>query len=110
MSKVNLSADAIKKAAENLRVISHPVRLRIIQLLSQSSRTVGNRAVGELSVGEVAEECDIAHNAASTHLKLLERSGLLGNTRRGKSVCYHITDSHLIDLLRCIEKRFKKGE
>ncbi len=96
MRNVNLSFDAIKKAAECLRVISHPGRLQIIQLLAEGERTVG----------EVAEACDLAHNVASTHLKLLERCGFLANTRHGQSISYRIIEKHLFDLLRCIEKRF----
>ena len=96
MRKVNLSEEAIKKAAECLRIISHPVRLQIIQILAD----------GERSVGELAKKCEVAHNVASTHLKLLERCGLLANTRRGQTISYRITEKHLFDLLRCIEKRF----
>ena len=96
MRKINLSEKAIKKAADCLRVISHPVRLQIIQLLAE----------GERAVGQVAEECGVAHNVASTHLKMLERCGFLANTRRGQSISYRIVEKHLFDLLKCIEKRF----
>ena len=98
MRKTNLSDDAIRQAAGCLRIISHPARLRIIQLLSSGPRTVG----------EIAEACDIAPNVASTHLKLLERCNLLANTRQGKTISYRITEKHLLDLLRCIEGRFGK--
>lgn len=96
MRKTSLSSEARKRAAECLRVLSHPIRLQIVQLLADRER----------SVGELAEECDVAHNVASTHLKLLERCGFLANTRHGKSVNYRIVEKHLFDLLRCIEKRF----
>lgn len=96
MRKINLSREAIRKASECLRIVSHPVRLQIIQLLAERER----------SVGELANECEVAHNVASTHLKLLERCGLLANTRHGQTISYRITEKHLLDLLRCIEKRF----
>ena len=96
MSKIKLNSDAIKEAAACLKVLSHPVRLEIVRLLAER----------EMSVGEIAKSCGIAHNAASTHLKLLERCRLLANTRHAQSIRYRILERHLLDLLRCIEKRF----
>ena len=96
MKKINLSISALKQAASCLRVISHPVRLQIIQLLMER----------EHSVGEISETCEIPHNVASTHLKLLERCKFLENTRDGRTVYYRVTEPHLEDLLRCMEKRF----
>ncbi len=96
MRKINLSSDALKDAASCLRVLSHPTRLLIVQLLCEKAR----------SVGEIAEECEIPHNLASTHLKTLERCSLLKSQRRGRSVQYQVTEKHLFDLLRCIAKRF----
>jgi DNA-binding transcriptional ArsR family regulator len=96
MNKKKLPIQAIQKAAECLRIISHPARLQIIQYLSE----------GERSVGEIADECELAPHVTSTHLKLLERCGMLKHTRHGKSVHYKIIEKHLFDLLRCIERRF----
>ena len=98
MSKVSLSPHALAKAAACLRALSHPARLRIIELLS----------IHDLSVGEIARECEIAHNLASTHLKLLERCGFLASTRSGRMVTYRVTEKHLLELLRCMQKRFGK--
>jgi ArsR family transcriptional regulator, zinc-responsive transcriptional repressor len=96
MSKINLSREAIQEAADCLKIIAHPVRLQIIQLLAESER----------SVGQIAKECRVAQNVASTHLKLLERCKLLSNTRYGQTVQYRIAEKHLFDLLKCLEKRF----
>ena len=96
MRTIILSSDALKEAASCLRVLSHPTRLHIVQLLCERSR----------SVGEIAEECEIAHNLASTHLKLLERCRLLQSHRMGRTVQYKIVEKHLFDLLRCIKRRF----
>jgi len=96
MPEFNLSSDALKEAAGCLRALSHPTRLRMVQLLCEQNR----------SVGEIAEECDIPHNLASTHLKTLERCRLLKSHRKGRSVQYEVVEKHLFDLLRCIAKRF----
>lgn len=96
MKKIQLSSSALKAAADCLRILSHPVRLRIIQLLLEK----------ELSVGEISEICKVPHNVASTHLKILERCQFLASKRKGKSVFYRVIESHLEDLLKCMEKRF----
>jgi DNA-binding transcriptional ArsR family regulator len=98
MTKVFLSQHALEEAAHCLRILSHPVRLRIIQLLESGPR----------SVGEIAEECKIPHNLASTHLKLLERCRFLAGKRSGQSIRYSVVENHAFDLLRCIEKKFSK--
>lgn len=96
MKKIKLSSAALKQAANCLRILSHPVRLEIIQLLLEKER----------SVGEISKVCRIPHNVASTHLKTLERCSFLESTREGKNVFYKVIESHLKDLLECIKKRF----
>ena len=96
MRKIKFSSDALIEAANCLKVLSNPTRLQIVQLLCEKSR----------SVGEIADECAIPHNLASTHLKILERCRFLKSHRKGRSVQYDVIEKHLFDLLRCIEKRF----
>lgn len=97
-TKQLLTSAALKEAANCLRILSHPMRLRIIQILLKRERTVG----------EIADACAIPHNVASTHLKIMERCRFLDSTRDGKNVTYSIVESHLRDLMRCLEKRFFK--
>jgi len=96
MRKISLSSAAIAEAAECLKIVAHPARLQIIQLLMEGGR----------SVNELAELCSVRQNVASTHLKLMERCGFLKGVREGKNVIYTVTEKHLFDLLKCIEKRF----
>ncbi|GGU38437.1 ArsR/SmtB family transcription factor [Nocardioides albus] len=50
-----------------LRAAGHPLRLRMLSLLTSA----------ELSAAEVARELDLTHANASYHLRLLESAGLL---------------------------------
>jgi DNA-binding transcriptional ArsR family regulator len=50
-----------------LRATAHPVRLRILSLLTGA----------ELSATEIARELDVTHANASYHLRFLEKAGLL---------------------------------
>lgn len=91
-----IDLNALIQAAECLKVLAHPHRLRIVELLLQRRYTVG----------ELAEVCAIPSNVASGHLKLLERCGLLGHRREGRRIYYRVAESCLKDIIACIRKRF----
>lgn len=84
------------EAAECLRTLAHPVRLRIVQLLLK----------GRYTVGELAADCEIPDNVGSEHLRLLQRCGFLVSEREGRCVYYRIAEPHLAKLMACIEGRF----
>lgn len=93
---VLLDLDSLEQAAACLKMIAHPHRLRMIQML------LG----GQYTVGELAEACDIQPHAASTHLRLMQHCGLLDSDRDGRQVYYSVAEPHLADLMRCVEGRF----
>ena len=59
-----------------LSAVSHPTRRAIIKRL----------ATGPARFLDVAEPFDVALNAITKHLKLLERAGLIERERRGREV------------------------
>ena len=65
---------------KTLRALSDPTRLRIVALLER----------GELSVNELQEITRMGQSRISTHLGLLQESGLLASRREGKRTFYHI--------------------
>lgn len=87
------------EAAECLKTLAHPVRLRIVQLLLH----------GRYTVGELAEDCGIQDNVGSDHLRLLQRCGFLTSEREGRKVYYQVAEPHLEKLMACIEGRFLLG-
>lgn len=96
-------SDAVMKglteAAECLRTIAHPHRLRMIQLLLQDRYTVG----------ELAASCGIPSAAASGHLRILKDRGFLEQDRDGRTVYYRIVEPQLSSILSCVEHRFGCG-
>lgn len=90
------SLEALAEAAECLRVLAHPHRLRMVQMLLQGRHTVG----------ELADACELPHAMASEHLRLMQRCGFLGSEKEGRKVFYHVTEPHLKKILRCVEERF----
>lgn len=95
-----LSLEVLGEAAECLRTVAHPHRLRMIQLMLR----------GEHTVGELAESCGIASHVASEHLMLMRRCGLLESEQRGRRVYYQVVEEHLADILKCITRRFGNAD
>jgi DNA-binding transcriptional ArsR family regulator len=84
--------DALEQAAECLKVMAHPVRLRMVDLLMQ----------GDYRVQDLSELCQVQPNQACEHLRLMKGCGLLGAERRGREVYYQIENPQLPALLGCI--------
>jgi DNA-binding transcriptional ArsR family regulator len=91
-----LTLDALQKAAECLKVLAHPHRLRMIQML----------LAGRYSVGELAEACEIVSPMASEHLRLMQRCGFLTPHKVGRKAYYRVSEPHLANILQCVEERF----
>lgn len=87
---------AMTEAAECLRSLAHPHRLRMVQMLLQ----------GEYTVGELAEACNIQSHMASEHLGRMKDRGLLAAERRGRKIYYRVEEQGLEGILRCIEGRY----
>jgi ArsR family transcriptional regulator, zinc-responsive transcriptional repressor len=90
------SLDALGQAAECLRTLAHPHRLRIVQMLLQ----------GRYTVGELAKACEIPSHMASEHLRLMQRSGFLVQEKEGRFVYYTVAEPHLANIMNCVEARF----
>jgi DNA-binding transcriptional ArsR family regulator len=90
------SLPALAEAAECLRIVAHPHRLRMIQMLLR----------GRYTVGELAQACEIHSHMASEHLRLMQRCGLLAAEKEGRKAYYQIAEPHLADIMSCVESRF----
>ena len=89
---------ALEEAAECLKILAHPHRLRIVQMLLR----------GRYSVGELAESCGIPSHMASEHLRLMQRCGFLSSEKEGRKAFYEIAEPHLANIMQCVEARFDK--
>ncbi len=88
--------EAMAQAAECLKILAHPHRLRMVQMLLQ----------GRYTVGELADSCGIPSHMASEHLRLMQRCGFLVNEKEGRNAYYQIIETHLASIMTCIEARF----
>lgn len=88
--------DALEQAAECLKTLAHPHRLRMVQMLLR----------GRYTVGELAEACSIPSHMASEHLRLMQRCGFMTSEKDGRKAFYQIAEPHLADIMACVEDRF----
>lgn len=90
----------LDEAAEMLRVMGHPLRIRIAQILEH----------GEKNVSEIAEAVDAAQATTSQHLKAMRVRGLLAARREGACVYYGIARQEVFKILSCIRKGRDDGQ
>jgi len=87
-----ISMARLTKAADVMRVLAHPHRLRICELLIRE----------QVPVKAIAEHLRIPNNATSQHLNIMKAHGILGCHRQGKTVYYEVIDPRPGWLLGCI--------
>jgi ArsR family transcriptional regulator len=75
--------------AQLFRVLGHPVRIRMLELLSDGERTVG----------DLQAELSLDSSSTSQHLAALRQQGVLDSRRAGTSVYYRIRDPSVTQLL-----------
>jgi len=75
--------------AEFFRVLGHPKRVRILELLRDGERTVG----------DLQSLLRLDSSGTSQHLSALRRLGVLTSRRDGTNVYYRVRDERIFELL-----------
>lgn len=75
--------------AELFRVLGHPARVRILELLRE----------GEMSVGQLQAALRMDSSGTSQHLGVMRRQGVLESRKEGTSVYYRARDPRVFQLL-----------
>ncbi|MFP4144545.1 MAG: ArsR/SmtB family transcription factor [Phycisphaeraceae bacterium] len=89
-----IQMEVLEQAADVLRVLAHPHRLRIVELLE------GQR----LSVGQLAERLELAPAAVSQHLGHMKAHGILAVEREGRAAYYQVANLNAHNVIRCIRE------
>jgi DNA-binding transcriptional ArsR family regulator len=92
-----LSLELLERMAGVLRLLAHPHRLKIIELLER----------GAAPVHLIRGRLGLPHAATSQHLNQMKRIGLVRSERRGKEVWYAIADPRSVTILDCIRKKHR---
>lgn len=83
----------LARMAQVLRLLAHPHRLKIIEILESA---------GEAPVHDIVPRLGLPPAATSQHLNQMRRVGLVDGERHGKEVWYRIADRSSISILNCI--------
>ncbi|MFC5499942.1 ArsR/SmtB family transcription factor [Caenimonas terrae] len=86
------SDEVFELAAEVFRVMSAPMRLKIIASLCN----------GEKNVSELLSEIETTQPNMSQHLNTLYQAGVLGKRRDGVQIYYRITNDRVVTLCRAV--------
>jgi DNA-binding transcriptional ArsR family regulator len=92
VERKNFSTEALEMIANRFKVLSEPMRLRILHQLQD----------GEKSVGELCEAVEASQPNVSKHLKILQEAGILTRRQRGNAVYYSIADEDIFDLCELV--------
>lgn len=79
--------------AEALKVVAHPVRLKVIKVLKAT----------ELSVTEIQKRLGIKQSITSQHLNSMKNKGILKARREGNMVYYSVLNRNILKIIDCIQ-------
>ena len=84
----NMPPEALEEVAGYFQVLAEPTRLRILNILRE----------GERNVGDLAQMCGYTAANVSRHLSLMTKNGLVTREGRGTSVYYRFADESVYAL------------
>ncbi len=90
--------DTLLHCANALKVLAHPVRLRIVEVL----------AAKRLAVGELADQVAKPQAEVSQHLSKMRAAGLVSVERQARCAYYHVTNPACTAVIDCIRQNFVK--
>lgn len=80
--------------AEFFRMLGHPVRIRVLELLQE----------GPLPVRDLLTAIDVEPSSLSQQLAVLRRSGIVTSSRDGSTVVYQLAGGDVTDLMRAARR------
>lgn len=95
-----LPVEFLDRVGQVLRLLAHPQRLRIVEILGRRKGA---------PVHEITELLDLPQAATSQHLNQMRRMGVVSARRRGREVWYSIADRRCIRILECVRTKAGKS-
>ncbi len=89
----SLNPESLQKASKMLKAMAHPLRVAILNLLSENDR---------LTVTEIHQALKIEQSTTSHHLGILKDKGVLNSEREGKNSYYFLQNNNLKHIIECL--------
>ncbi|MFC5905864.1 ArsR/SmtB family transcription factor [Streptacidiphilus monticola] len=80
--------------AEFFRMLGHPVRIRVLELLQD----------GPMPVRDLLAQIDVERSNLSQQLAVLRRSGIVTASREAETVVYSLAGTDVADLMRAARR------
>lgn len=82
------------KISEILKVLGHPVRLKIAARLMEGT---------ECNVNAMVEKLGVPQSTVSQHLGVLKSRGLIKSRKKGVENCYYIADDRIKKIVEALK-------
>jgi ArsR family transcriptional regulator len=89
-----VSVPLYQAKAEFFRMLGHPVRIRVLELLQD----------GPMPVRELLAAIEVEPSSLSQQLAVLRRSGIVSSRRDGSTVVYALASGDVADLLKAARR------
>ncbi|AZM76478.1 ArsR family transcriptional regulator [Streptomyces sp. KPB2] len=89
-----MSVPLYQAKSEFFRMLGHPVRIRVLELLQD----------GPMPVRQLLAAIEVEPSALSQHLAVLRRSGIVRSEREGSTVVYELAGGDVADLMRAARR------
>jgi DNA-binding transcriptional ArsR family regulator len=89
-----IDLEKFEKAAFILKTVAHPMRLAIVELLTNNE---------SLSVNEICEKINGEQSLVSHHLINMKLKGILQSSREGQFIHYSLKLKEINKLLDCVQ-------
>lgn len=89
-----IDSTVLERASRVIRVLGHPLRLRLLELLE----------AGERNVTELVHATGVSQAMVSQQLRILRAEGVVDDRREGPRVFYRITEPKVSRILDCIRE------
>ncbi|MFK0126170.1 ArsR/SmtB family transcription factor [Streptomyces nigra] len=89
-----MSVPLYQAKAEFFRMLGHPVRIRVLELLQD----------GPMPVRDLLAAIEVEAPGLSQQLAVLRRSGIVTSARQGSTVVYELAGGDVADLMRAARR------
>lgn len=89
-----MSGPLYQAKAEFFRMLGHPIRIRVLELLQD----------GPMPVRDLLAELEVEASNLSAQLAVLRRSGIVTATREGSTVVYALAGGDVAELMRAARR------
>lgn len=92
-----LPIEFVEIIADAIRILGHPLRIRIVEVLDLH---------GETQVNKIVDLLGCSQSVASQHLNKMRRAGLIAARREGSEVFYSLVDEHPCTIVQCMREKY----